>query len=71
MCRRHCRALFRKHVLPLLYNPFAAVVLELNGHVVSITPVYRGATLALERGGAAADDFGGDEGPGEAFRGRW
>jgi hypothetical protein len=63
--KRHCKALLRKHVLPLLYKPLA--VLQFNGQVVSITPVWRGAALPLEV--VAVDAFGGDRG-GEALRGR-
>lgn len=59
---RHCKALFRKHVLPLLYRPFA--MLDFIGHAVSIVPSYREVTLAPEPEGLAGD------GGGEGFRGR-
>jgi hypothetical protein len=55
VCRRHCKALFRKHVLPLLYNP--TPTLGTWGHVVSRTPVYRDVALPLGDGvkGAVGD----------------
>jgi len=54
--KRHCKALFRKHVLPLLYNP--APLLNDGGHAVSMVPEYKDLTLALVRRDAAATTIG-------------
>ena len=55
--KRHCNALFRKQVLPLLYNP--APLLNDGGHAMSIVPGYKDLTLALVTrgvGGATIED---------------
>lgn len=41
---RHCRTLFKKHVLPLLNNPDP--ILNLGGQAVSTSPVYRDCASA-------------------------
>lgn len=43
--RRHCRALLRKHVLPLLNSPLPR--LQVSGHVVSMLPGYNEMPLVL------------------------
>jgi hypothetical protein len=59
--KRHCKALFRKHVFPLLYNP--APLLNDGGQAMSIAPGYKDLTLVLLRRDAAAATVG-DEGGG-------
>jgi hypothetical protein len=66
--RRHCRALLRKHVLPLLYSPLPRV--NVLGHVVSIPPGYSEALLALDGAEGAFRDFTGVEGGGMGNSGR-
>lgn len=59
--KRHCKALFRKHVLPLLYNP--APLLNDGGHAMSMVSGYRDLTLALA-GRDVVEATIGDEGRG-------
>ena len=54
--KRHCKALFRKQVLPLLYNP--APLLNDGGHAVSMVPRYKDLTLVLVRRDAGVETIG-------------
>lgn len=45
---RHCNALFRKHVFPVLFNPQPTG--SFCGHDVSIVPVYSEVLLELAAG---------------------
>jgi hypothetical protein len=67
--KRHCKALFRKQVLPLLYNP--APLLNDGGHAVSMVPGYKDLTLALARRDAAVvtigDEWGGSLGESSSY----
>ena len=54
--KRHCKALFRKHVLPLLYNPMP--LLNDGGHATSMVPGYNDLTLTLVRRDAAVATIG-------------
>lgn len=60
MWRRHCRALLRKHVFPLLYSPLPRV--NEPGHVDSIPPGYSEALLAFDGAEGVFKDFTGVEG---------
>ena len=54
--KRHCKALFRKQVLPLLYSP--APLLNDGGHAVSMVPGYKDLTLVLVRRDATVATIG-------------
>jgi hypothetical protein len=64
VCSRHCRALLRKHVLPLLNSPLP--MLHVIGQVESITPRNKEALLAFDGGSAVFADFTGVDGGGLA-----
>ena len=57
MWRRHCKALLRKQVLPLLYSPLPMV--SEMGHEVSTPPGYREALLKFDGAVSAFKDFRG------------
>ena len=67
--KRHCKALFKKQVLPLLYNP--APLLNDGGQAMSMVPGYKDLTLALVRRGAAVvtigDECGGSLGGSSSY----
>lgn len=52
MCNRHCTALFKKQLFPVLFNPVPT--LALFGHVVSTGLVYKVVVL-LFTGGTGED----------------
>jgi hypothetical protein len=66
--RRHCRALLRKQVFPLLRSPLPRT--KESGHVVSIPPGYSEALLEFDGAEGTFSDFTGVEGGGMRDSGR-